>query len=117
MCDTVTGVRAATSHPRWLGLYAVTLPQLATLAAVEVAGPPSAVRALVRCVLALGIFVGMGWWVWTSRAALDLEQWCECASRTVTVRVIESRRPELPVPIMARMSMSSEADQDVLVRF
>src|SRR5262245_53572466 len=104
MCDTVTSVREAASHPRWLGLYAVTLPQLAALAAVEVAGPPSTVRALARCVLVLGTFVGMGWWVWASRAALDLEQWCECASRTVTVRVIESRRPEPPVPIRARVS-------------
>jgi hypothetical protein len=116
MCNTVTGVRQAASHPRWLGLYAVTLPQLAALAAVEVAGSPGAVRALVRCALALGTFVGMGWWVWASRAALDLEQWCECASRTVTVRVIQSRRPEPSVPIRPRVSVPSEADEDALVR-
>jgi len=115
MCDTVTGVRDAANHPRWLGLYGVTLSQLAALAAVEVAAPSGVVRTVVRGVLVLGTFVGMGWWGRASQAALDLQQWCECASRTVTVRVIESRRPEPSVPITARASMSSEADEDALV--
>ena len=115
MCDTVTSVRDAASHPRWLGLYAVTLPQFAALAAVEVAGPSGVVRTVARGVLVLATFVGMGWWVRASQAALDLQQWCECASRTVTVRVIESRRPEPSVPIAARASMSSEPDEDALV--
>ena len=114
MCETVTGVRRAASNPRWLGLYAVTLLQLAALAAVEVAGPPNIVRAVARCAFALGTFVGMGWWVWASRAALDLQQWCECASRTMTVRVIESCPPD-PAVQVAAYAMPSADDEKALV--
>jgi hypothetical protein len=116
MCDTVTGVRQAASHPRWLGLYAVTLLQLAALAAVELAGPPSAVRTVARCVFVLGAFLGMGLWVRSSRTALDLQQWCECAPQTMTVRVIESRPPERFDEMPRPVSVPSEADEDALVR-
>jgi|RhiMetdeSRZDD1v2_1073273.scaffolds.fasta_scaffold1031896_2 hypothetical protein len=115
MCDTVAEVRRATSRPRWLGLYAATLPQLVALAVVEIAGPPSAVRAVARCVFALGTFAAMGCWVHASRAALDLQQWCECARRSVTVRVIESRRPEHPHRMAQPVMVRSEADEDTLV--
>jgi hypothetical protein len=66
---------------------------LAVLAVTEAAGPSTAVRTLARCALALSAFVAMAWWVRVNRAALDLEQWCDCAGRTITVRAIESHRP------------------------
>jgi hypothetical protein len=115
MCDTVTEVRRATSRPRWLGLYAATLPQLVALAVVEIAGPPSAVRAVARGVLALGTFAAMGCWVHASRAALDLQQWCECAPRSVPVRVIESRRPEHPHRMAHPVTVPSDTHEDTLV--
>jgi hypothetical protein len=90
MCDTP---RAVASRPRWGTLYGLTVPPLAVLAVVESAGPPSAVRTVLRLALALGAFAGMAIWVRTNRAAFDLSDWCDCAGQTMTVRVIESDRP------------------------
>ena len=84
---------SASGRPRWGVLYAVVAPQLAVLALVELGGPPSALRLALRYTLALGAFVAMAAWVHTSRAALDLQDWCECAGRTMTIRVISSTRP------------------------
>jgi hypothetical protein len=93
MCDRATGSRRVSSHPRWAALYAVTLPQLIALAVVEAAGSPNTTRILTGCALVIGTFVGIAWWLRVNRAAFDLQQWCECAPRTIIVRVIESRRP------------------------
>ena len=79
-------------RPRWNLLYASTLPQIVALAAVEATAPPHPARALLRWVLALGIFVSMGLWVRANRAAFDLQDWCACAGETMTVRVIYSGR-------------------------
>ena len=93
MCETA---RTAVGSPRWGALYGVTVPPLATLAVIEMASPPNPVRTLLRCALALGTFAGMALWVRTNRAAFDLQDWCDCAGRTMTVRVIESHRPAPP---------------------
>jgi hypothetical protein len=114
MCDKVTAGRRAAGQPRWIGLYAVTLPQLVALALVEIAGPPG-VRSVARCLFALGTFVGIGWWVHASRGALDLQQWCECAPATITVRLIESRRPALSDRSVPAMPIRPKVDQDTLV--
>ena len=88
MCDTTPRVAhgPAVLRPRWEVLYAVTLPQLAALAALD-AWP-------LRYLVALGVFAAMAVWVHANRAALDLQGWCECAPERMTVRVIDSRRPE-----------------------
>src|SRR5690242_18182203 len=88
---------AATGRPRWGVLYGVVVPQLAVLALTEIGGPPSGLRLAVRYVVALGTFVAMAVWVHSSRAAFDLQNWCECAGATMTVRVVHSRQ-SLPVP-------------------
>jgi len=80
--------------PRWTVLYGVTLPQLAALAAVEAGSPAPPVRTLLRWTLALGTFVAMALWLRANRAAFDTQEWCACAGRTMTVRVIESRGSE-----------------------
>jgi hypothetical protein len=74
-------------------IHAEGLLMLAALAVVEAAGLPHGLRTLA---LVLGTFVGMAWWVRANRTAFDLGQWCECAPRTMTIRVIESRRPWSP---------------------
>jgi hypothetical protein len=79
-------------RPRWNLLYGVTLPQIVALAAIEATAPPIPARALLRWVLALGIFVSMGLWARANRAAFDLQEWCACAGETMTVRVIHSGR-------------------------
>jgi hypothetical protein len=111
MCETATVARQAGSHPRWAALYAVTLPGLTALAVVEIVSVPDILRAVGRCILVLATFVGMAWWLRGSRAAFDLEEWCECAPRTITVRVIESHRPE-PVPrLEPPVPVTAEADE------
>lgn len=79
-------------RPRWALLYGVTLPQLAALAAVEAGSPPLPARALLRWTLALGTFVAMALWLRANRAAFDLQDWCDCAPQTMTIRLIDSRR-------------------------
>jgi hypothetical protein len=101
MCDTP---RVVVSRPRWGALYGATLPQLTALGVVEFTSPPNPLRTVLRFVLAVGAFAGMAAWVRANRAALDLQNWCECAGQTMTVRVIESRRPApaeaiVPAPI------------------
>jgi hypothetical protein len=102
MCSTSQRVvtAGAVRRPRWGLLYSVTLPQLAALAVVEAAGPPTPVRIAARWMLAIGTFVAMAVWLRASRAAFDLQEWCDCAGRSVTVRVIDARSPRsAPEPI------------------
>jgi hypothetical protein len=69
---------------------------LIALGGVEVAAPAEPTRTALRYLLSLGVMIGMAVWLRARRPALDLAQWCACASSTVTVRVIESRRPSRP---------------------
>jgi hypothetical protein len=88
-------------RPRWGRLYGVTLSGLAALAVVEVGGPRGLPRAILRVVLALAVFAANAVWIRANRAALDLQEWCDCASQSVTVRVISSRpvtQPAEPSP-------------------
>ena len=74
-------------------LYGVTAVMFGLLGAVEVVTAPSAVRTALRCVIVLGGFAAMAVWVRFNRVALDQQEWCTCAATTITVRVIQSRRP------------------------
>jgi hypothetical protein len=99
------GRSSAAARPRWGWLYGATLPWLTALAAAEIAGPAGIPRMVLRVVLTLGAFAGMAVWIRANRAALDLLDWCDCASRTITVREVRSwpdagRRP-LPAPVPA----------------
>jgi hypothetical protein len=114
MCDTITRMPDDRS-PRWLVLYAATVPNLLALGIVEVTAPPNALRTVARCLLALATFVGMGWWVHASRAAMDLQPWCDCAPRTITVRVISSQRPDVPGLMPEPLAVPSPAEDDLLV--
>jgi hypothetical protein len=115
MCDTATSARRAPSRPRWMALYAVTLPELAALGLVEAVSPSDTVRTLTRCILTLVTFVGMAWWLRGNHAAFDLQEWCECAPRTITARVIESHRPEPPRRIHPPVPVTTEVDDLVAV--
>ena len=96
MCDTTSqGARgSAVARPSWGVLYGTALPQLAALGAVEVVQSPHAVRIALRCLLAFGVFTTMSVWLRANRPAFDLQNWCECAGDRMTIRVIESRRPQ-----------------------
>jgi hypothetical protein len=108
----------AIGRPRWGWLYGTVLPPLAGLAVVEAAGPPNLVRTLLRSVLALAALVGMALWVRANRAAFDLQEWCDCASSTITVRVIESRRAAIEPPSEAHelLPATTEREFDLVAR-
>jgi hypothetical protein len=93
---TKDATRQGITTTRWVFLHAVALSPLAALAVVEAVGLPHATRILTDCGLVLGTVIGVGWWLRAHRAALDLQEWCECAPRTMTIRVIESRLPVSP---------------------
>ena len=96
MCQgtTSSGRASAVAAPRWGLLYAGTLPQLAALGVVEAAHSPHLLRMTLRCLIAVSVFAAMSLWLRTNRPALDLQDWCDCAGAQMTVRVIESHRPE-----------------------
>jgi hypothetical protein len=111
MCDAIQLEASPTARPRWGVLYGATLSPLAALAIVEIATPPGALATVLRLGLALATFVTMGSWVWSSRAALDLHDWCPCAPAKISIRVIESRRPAatpLPVTLDPLPALSEE---------
>ena len=93
MCETSS---RAIGRPRWGWLYAAALAPLGALAIVEVATPPNPLRIVLRSALALTALAGMAVWARANRAAFDLQNWCECAAATITVRVIESHPPMTP---------------------
>jgi hypothetical protein len=80
-------------RPRWGWLYAAALSPLGALAIVEAATLPNPLRIVLRSALALTALAGMAVWARANRAAFDLQNWCECAAATITVRVIESHPP------------------------
>ena len=77
--------------PRWARLYAVLPLALAALTAVELSAPQSALRTLLRYGIAVVAWGAIAAWVRANRVALHQVEWCDCAPRTVTVRVIVSR--------------------------
>ena len=88
MCET-----RAIGRPGWGWLYGTTLPPLAALTLVEAVMPPNVLRTVLRYALAMATVAGMALWIRAHRVAIDLQNWCDCAASTITVRVIESRRP------------------------
>ena len=112
MCQATTprGRGSVNAAPRWGLLYAGTLSQLAALGAVEAVHSPHVLRMTLRCLLALGIFATMSVWLRTNRPALDLQNWCDCASAHMTIRVVESTRPRTlpPAPSVVPAAVDEE---------
>jgi hypothetical protein len=113
MCQAATpgATRSANASPRWGLLYAGTLSQLAALGAAEAVHSPHLLRVTLRCLLAVGIFATMSVWLRTNRPALDLQHWCDCAGARMTIRVIESHRPEPAVQPLEPTFISSAAEE------
>ena len=111
MCEAHASAKSspAAGHLRWGVLYGLVLPQLAALAVVALAGPSGAAGTVLDWMLGLGTFAGMALWIRASRTALDLQSWFSCASASVTVRVIESRRPAAPAAAPLEPSAAEEA--------
>jgi hypothetical protein len=92
MCDTATrSMSPRTNHgPHWRTLYVGVVLMLAAIGAVDATGTAGRTKAIVECGLVMGEIGTMAFWTRRNRAPLDLEQWCECAAATVTIRVIPS---------------------------
>jgi hypothetical protein len=121
MCDTTPrGMHGSdVARPRWGLLYGTALPQLAALGALEVVLWPHAVRIALRCLLAFGVFAAMSIWLRANRPAFDLQNWCECAGERMTIRVIESRRPQpaaSPLDRPALVPAPAEEEYEVVAR-
>jgi threonine dehydrogenase-like Zn-dependent dehydrogenase len=117
MCETSPRPArgSASSRPRWGVLYAVTLPQLTALAVIEASQASHPLRTALRCTAALGVFVAMGVWVHASRAAFDLQNWCDCAGERMTVRMIHSQRPAAAEAFDAPLPAAVPEDEEALV--
>ena len=66
---------------------------MAALAVTEIVAA-AVVRPALESVVGAAAFVAIAVWLRRNRAALDQQEWCECAAETLTVRVIPSRRPD-----------------------
>ncbi len=111
MCDPTAGTRRDTTAGRtpaplrWRGLYVVLAIAFLAAALLRFTLPPSSVRAGAIGTVAGMTVLAVFRWLAAHRSALDLAEWCDCASQTVTVRVIRSsaatrpaRRPSPPRP-------------------
>jgi hypothetical protein len=98
MCDPGVGTneRGVAPRPGWGALYGLILVMVTVLAAVEASGASEGVRMPLDCGVVLAGFAVTRLWVGRNRAALDLQNWCVCASGRVTVREIASRRATRP---------------------
>ena len=75
-------------------LYGLAFLMLATLAAVDALPAFGTARPVLECVLALGGCACMAAWTRRNSAALDLQDWCECATEKTVMRIIPSHRRE-----------------------
>src|SRR5438876_12100488 len=85
-------------HPAWGRLYGIGSMVLVTMVTGEAVMAPGTELWMLRAGLFIAGFTGIAMWRRRNRAALDLENWCDCAGKTVTVRIVPSRRPE-PRPL------------------
>jgi len=58
----------------------------------------SLVRAAMLVAIPALAAVALAAWVLTNRVALDLTEWCDCAGRTVRVRIVATPAPPTPRP-------------------
>ncbi|MBI4627268.1 MAG: hypothetical protein HY729_01055 [Candidatus Rokubacteria bacterium] len=49
-------------------------------------------RIALECGIAVAAWGASVFWIRANRVALDLLDWCDCSAKTITVRVIMSRR-------------------------
>jgi hypothetical protein len=81
---------------------------LGTLAIVEATSPPGSTTTGLQCGIVLGGFAAMAAWVRRNRAALDGQEWCECArTRIAVVRVnVEQHAANVALTCLKKTSRS-----------
>jgi cobalamin biosynthesis protein CobD/CbiB len=96
MCNVTapaSGTRS-TPRPQWGRLYIRVAFALAAFGVVERLMSPGPIETVLECGVVVAGLVAIGSWTRRNRVALDQQEWCDCATAKVTVRVISSRRPE-----------------------
>jgi hypothetical protein len=95
MCPSGHGSTRVTTvaRPRWTVLYGIAAIGLAAFTVTDITAPPP-VRPFVTSAVGGIAAAAIGLWFRGNRAALEQQTWCDCASATVTVRVIAPRRPQ-----------------------
>lgn len=111
MCDAPSGTLP---RPRWSVLYALVVVAAVTGLAIAVVVPPGLVTNVVDAALGLAVLGAAAFWVRANRVALDLDGWCDCATEHVTMRVIQSRQPDVPdaVPALPGVSVRVRREDD-----
>ena len=90
MCDA-RPASAARPRPRWRRLYASGAFAVVAFALTELSVRAPSLRIALECVLAVAAWGATVVWIRANRVALDQLEWCDCAAKTITVRVIVSR--------------------------
>lgn len=91
MCATKT----LPTRVRWGRLYAVVLGTCAATTALALAAPPAPWRVAATVFVFIAAGIGMMQYLATQRVALDLSDWCDCATSTVTIRLAHAYAPAL----------------------
>ncbi len=100
MCDS-RSASASSARPRWGRLYAILSLAAPALALVEPRVQASPIRIGLEAAVVAGVWGAVAAWLRANRVALDLEAWCDCGPRALTVRVITSRHARMPRPVDA----------------
>jgi hypothetical protein len=91
MCATKT----LPTRVRWGRLYAVVLGTCAATTTLAIAAPTAPWRVAATLFVFIVAGIGMMQCLATQRVALDLTDWCACATSTVTVRLVHGHEPAL----------------------
>jgi hypothetical protein len=102
VCDG--SARQRWARPRWRALYAIVTAAAVAAAITRAALSASLVRAALLVTIPALTGVALAVWIATNRVALDLADWCDCAERTVRVRVIDASVPAPPAVPTRRVS-------------
>jgi hypothetical protein len=91
MCATKT----LPTRVRWGRLYAVILGTCAATTTFAIAAPPAPWRVAATVLVFIAAGLGMMQCLATQRVGLDLTDWCDCATSTVTIRLVHGEEPAL----------------------
>ena len=106
MCDA-RRTSATRPRPRWGHLYAIAALAVAALPLAELSVRASPFRIALECGMAAAAWGATVGWIRANRVAFDQLDWCDCAAKTITVRVILSR-PARPVSTGATLEVCAE---------
>lgn len=100
MCDAVA-VTPDIRRPLWPVLYGLVGLMTVSDLTVAMLMPAGIVANVVQGAIGIVTLAAAAGWIRANRVALDLDDWCTCASEQTIVRVILSRRLGAPPTVAA----------------